>query len=587
VVLESPRLYNWRRWLLIAAGVCGVASLVIEYGTYVTGWVLDTARILSGLSVVLFLTEQGLAWRGAVTFRRYLRERWPAFILSVLLLLEIAALVAGWDAVRLHAFLKRFAVGSLQQAYLLTIQIYIVAVLAVEMPALASDFARRRIRPALAFVVVFVLLIVLGTGMLMLPRSTPLGHPVNLLDAAFTATSAVCVTGLVVRDTGTGFTPFGQGVILVLIQLGGLGIMSLTAALSLLLGRGIGVREASLLREVFQVPVISEVRRMVQFIVLMTITLESVGTLLIYKGLDGQMAHGGARFFVALFHAVSAFCNAGFSTFSDSLVGQSDRPLIMGTVVGLLIIGGLGFGVVAQVIAWARGRALGRHGRSFRLGLHGRVVLAISGLLLVVGTVLLAAIEWNHGLADASPWARLGHAFFQSATCRTAGFNSIDLTLLAPASIFLMIILMFIGGAPGSTAGGVKVTAVAIVWATLRSQSRGLTRVRLGNRELNPVHVQRAMLVLSTGLVVAVLALFVLLNTEQHPFLETTFEVFSALGTVGLTLGLTPLLSGTGRVIVMMLMFIGRLGPLTLASTMTESGHEPRVRLPVGRILIG
>ncbi len=221
------------------------------------------------------------------------------------------------------------------------------------------------------------------------------------------------------------------------------------------------------------------------------------------------------------------------------------------------------------------------------MGGPGRVVGAISGLLLVVCPVLLAAIEWNHGLADASPWARLGHAFFQSATCRTAGFNSIDLTLLAPASIFLMIILMFIGGAPGSTAGGVKVTAVAIVWATLRSQSRGLTRVRLGNRELNPVHVQRAMLVLSTGLVVAVLALFVLLNTEQHPFLETTFEVFSALGTVGLTLGLTPLLSGTGRVIVMMLMFIGRLGPLTLASTMTESGHEPRVRLPVGRILIG
>jgi len=587
LLTESSRLHTWRRWLLVVASVCGVTGLLVAFGTFESGRVLAAAHALSSLAVAAFLLEQILAWRALVTFRHYLRERWPAFVLSVLLLLELAALIAGGEANWLVYVLDRLGIRSLPRAFLITIQVYIASVLAVELPLLYASFARRRIRPALAFVFVFVLLIGLGTGMLMLPRATPLDHPISLLDAGFTATSAVCVTGLIVRDTGTGFTVFGQTVILVLIQLGGLGIMSLTAALALLLGRGIGVRESSLLREVFQVPVLGEVRQMIKFIILMTFVMEGIGALLFYHGLAGVVEPVSERMFTAVFHAVSAFCNAGFSTLSDSLVGVAGRPLLMAPAAGLLIIGGLGFGVVSQVLAWLRGRALRRFDRSTRLDLQARTVLTVSAILLFAGTALLAVMEWNHGLSGYSPWGRLGHAFFQSATCRTAGFNTIDLNLLSPGSMFLMIILMFIGGAPGSTAGGVKVTAVAIVWANLRSQSRGLTRVRLGNRELKPVHVQRAMLVLSIGLVVAVIALFVLLNTEQRPFLETAFEVFSALGTVGLTLGLTPLLSGPGRVVIMALMFIGRLGPLTLASTLTESGREPRVRLPEGRILIG
>lgn len=564
-----------------------MVGLIVEYGTYPAFWTLAMARGLSALAVVLFLVEQVLSWRELVTFRRYLRRRWPTFVLSVLLVLEFLTLRVGQQAGWLHTVLTRLEVGSLARAYLIILQVYIVAVFAVELPHLHSSFARQRIRPAVAFVLVFVVLIVLGTGLLLLPRATPDNQPIGVLDAAFTATSAVCVTGLIVRDTGTDFTIFGQTVILVLIQLGGLGIMSLTAALALLLGRGIGVRESSLLREVFQVPMLNEVGRTIRIIIVMTISLEFLGTIMIYQGLEGVYAANSARLFSALFHAVSAFCNAGFSTFSDSLLGVADKPLVMGAVTGLLIVGGLGFGVVAQILAWLRGRALRRTGRDYRIGLHGRTVLLVSGMLLVVGTILLAAVEWNGSLAGDAPLARLGHAFFQAATCRTAGFNSMDLTLLSPASIFLMIILMFIGGAPGSTAGGVKVTVVAIIWANLRSISRGWTKVRLGRRELDPVHVQRAMLVLSAGLALAVSALFVLLVSEGQSFLSTAFEVFSALGTVGLSLGLTPLLSPAGRVVIIVLMFVGRLGPLTLAGSLTGSGPEPRVRLPHGRIMIG
>lgn len=585
--LETARLVHLRRLLLAIAGFCGLVGLIVEYGTYPDLWALTAARGLSAIAVILFLVEQILAWRELLTFRRYLRRRWPTFVLSVLLVLESLALLAGRETTWLNSLLGQLSVGSITRAYLIIIQIYIVAVFAVELPHLHSSFARQRIRPAVAFVLVFVALIALGAGLLLLPRSTPDDQPLSFLDAVFTSTSAVCVTGLIVRDTGTGFTEFGQAVILVLIQLGGLGIMSLTAALALLTGRGIGVRESSLLREVFQVPMMSEVGRTIKIIILMTLSLEAVGALLIYKGLEGAIPPDGSRIFVAVFHAVSAFCNAGFSTFGDSLVGLAQRPLVMGAVSGLLIVGGLGFGVVAQVLAWMRGRALRRFGRKYRLGLHARTVLLVSGLLLFAGTALLLTVEWNRSLAGMPPLARVGHAFFQSATCRTAGFNSMDLNLLSPASIFLMIILMFIGGAPGSTAGGVKVTAVAIVWANLRSISRGLSRVRLGRRELDPVHVQRAMLVLSAGLVLAVCGVFVLLVSEGQPFLATAFEVFSALGTVGLSLGATPLLSSTGRVVIIILMFVGRLGPLTLASSLTGSSREPQVRLPQGRIMIG
>jgi trk system potassium uptake protein TrkH len=587
MIHDNTGRFMLRRLLLALAGLCGMTGLVIEYGTYPAPWMLVAARVLSGAAVGLFLLEQFISWRDAGSFRRYLKKRWPTFVLSVLLVLETLALLAGRETTWLNSALGRLSVGSVTRAYLIIIQFYIVSLFAVQLPHLHKRFASLRVRPAAAFVITFVVLIVLGAGLLMLPRATPQGQPLAPLDALFTSTSAVCVTGLIVRDTGTGFTIFGQTIILVLIQLGGLGIMSLTAALSLLLGRGIGVRESSLLREVFQVPMLQAAGRTVRFIILMTLGLETLGALAIYRGLDGVLADQGERAFAAVFHAVSAFCNAGFSTFDDSLVSLHDRPLLMGTVTFLLVVGGLGFGVVAQVLAWLRGRAMREARLEGRLNLHARVVLAVSGGLLLVGTGFLALLEWNHGLAGQGAGMKISQAFFQSATCRTAGFSSIDLNLLSPASLFLMIVLMFIGGAPGSTAGGVKVTAVALIWANLRSISRGLNRVRLGRWELEAVHVQRSMLVLSSGLVLAAISLFVLLTTDRQPFLTTAFEVFSALGTVGLSLGMTAVLSPAGRIVITILMFVGRLGPLTLASSLTGASRDPSVRLPRGRIMIG
>lgn len=579
--------YSVARWLLLTfAGLLGLGSIVLTYGFGEGPTILRCGRIASYVSVLLFLTEQVLTGFHLGSFRRYLSQWWPTFALSMLLFLETLGLVIGGNSPWLQDHLKQWHARDLTHAYLIVLQFYIVGVFAVQLPYMQQRFARWRVRPALVFVLVFLLLIALGTGLLLLPRATPSGRSISPLDALFTSTSAVCVTGLAVRDTGTEFTRFGHGVILALIQLGGLGIMSLTAALSLLLGRGIGVRENSLLREVFQIPMMAEVGRMVRFIITLTLGIEFLGAMILYHGADPETGMG-TRLFGAVFHSVSAFCNAGFSLHSDSLIGQAENPWVMGTASGLLILGGLGFGVFLQVGAWLRGRFLRRGLQRIRLDLHARIVLKVSGGLLLLGGLLVAVLEWDQALAGL-PWHwKLSQAFFQSATCRTAGFNSIDLNLLSPATLFLMVVLMFIGGAPGSTAGGVKVTALAIVWANLRSIGAGLSRVRLGRWEIEPVQLSRSFLVLSSGLVVAAVAVFVLLISERVEILTIIFEVFSALGTVGLSLGLTAKLSVVGKVLIIMLMFMGRLGPLTLAASLVGHSAEPRVRFPKGRILIG
>ena len=585
--LNKLEHHHWRWIVLATAGLCGLTGILLEHGTYPGDMGLRVARVFSFAAVVLFLVEQGLSWHHFGTFKIYFKERWPTFSLSVLLVLEILGVLLGRESTWLAAAMEKVHASDLTNAYLLIIQVYIASVFAVQLPHMQQRFARWRVRPAVAFVLVFVILIIFGTGLLMLPRATPDDQPIAFLDALFTSSSAVCVTGLVVRDTGTGFSTFGQTVILVLIQLGGLGIMSLTAALSLLLGRGIGVRESSLLREVFQVPMMAEVGKMVRFIIAMTLAIELIGAVVLYRGLQGSQLADTPRLFQAVFHSVSAFCNAGFSLYSQSLMELADNPVVMGAATGLLVFGGLGFGVIVQLVAWTRGRFFDRRNKRLRLDLHSRVVLGVSAALLLGGGAMVALLEWNHSLAGQPVAMKLSQAFFQSATCRTAGFNSMDLNLLTPASLFLMIILMFIGGAPGSTAGGVKVTALAIVWANIRSVGAGLTRVRLGGREIEQVQVQRSMLVLSSGLVIAAVAIFILLISEGQELLPTVFEVFSALGTVGLSLGLTGVLSPVGKLLVIILMFVGRLGPLTLTASLVGRLAEPRIRFAKGRILIG
>jgi len=444
---------------------------------------------------------------------------------------------------------------------------------------------KRTIRPGLAFILGLLGVILAGTVALRWLPATPPGSPISLLDSLFTATSAVCVTGLIVRDTATTFTPLGQWIILVLIQVGGLGVMLFSGTVSLLLGRGVSLRDASMVRELFQGEVLRETRRIIGFVLGMTFVTELLGTVLLYAGLTGAVPDAAERWRCALFHSVSAFCNAGFSLFSDSLVSQAGRPLVVLTVAGLLIVGGLGFPVVASLLAWARGRAL-RH-RRVRLTVAAKIVFFTTALLLVGGTLLLLALEWRGAFAGAGPWRKLSLAFFQAATTRTAGFNTMDLTLLSPASLLLMVLLMGIGAGPASTAGGIKVTTLAVVWGNVRSISQGRMNVRLFDREIDLLTMRRAFMVFFAWIAVAMLGTFLLLVSEHRGYLPTMFEVVSAMGTVGLSLGLTPQLSAVGRIVIVVLMFVGRIGPLGVAYGLVHPTRERNVHYPRAQVIVG
>jgi trk system potassium uptake protein TrkH len=424
----------------------------------------------------------------------------------------------------------------------------------------------------------FLGLIAVGTvGLLLLPGLYT-GDPLGVVDALFTATSAVCVTGLIVVDTATHFSPAGQAWIAVLIQLGGLGIVVFAALiLSLLGGRAsVGTEQAAGAEAAALARI--DTRSLVRTIVVATFAVEAGGAVILWA-LWAPRFGPAAAIWPAIFHAISAFCNAGFSTFSDSLVGlRGSLPslAVMGT---LIVSGGLGFVVVWDLRTWYV------RGRVHRVTLHTRLVVGSTIMLLIGGTVLYLLFEWRHALGALAWPARLWNALFMSVTARTAGFNTVDYDTLSNPSMFLTVLLMLVGGSPGSTAGGLKTTTVALLALLLVSRLRGHRRVSLGWRTIPQETVERAAGLALAGIALLGVCVFLLLMTElpaevadRTHLARVVFEAHSAFGTVGLSMGATPQLSTAGKLIVTFLMFLGRIGPLTLAASMALSGRRRRVR---------
>jgi trk system potassium uptake protein TrkH len=392
---------------------------------------------------------------------------------------------------------------------------------------------------------------------------------VALLDAAFTATSAVCVTGLTVVDTGSRFTPAGQAVVLALIQAGGLGLMTFAVFAGIVLGRKIAFTDRMLIQETLHHSAAPGVRRLVKHILFFTLATEVVGAFLLFLRFFPQMAAGDALW-QGLFHAVSAFCNAGFSLFPDNLVRFRGDVVVNVVVTGLVIVGGIGFLVVMEVEDTLRAK-LG--GRRSRLSLHARLALVVTGLLLGVGMALFLTLEWGNLLRGMPLREKLLAAWFQAVVPRTAGFNTVDFGHASTDTLLLTIFLMFVGASPGSTGGGIKTTTLGLLGALLVARWRGEGRATLFHRTIPHAVMDRALALAMIAWVLTTAATFALVLVETHgvPFgkagpdlAEALFEVVSAFGTVGLSTGITPHLSAPGKVILMAVMFAGRVGPLTL-----------------------
>lgn len=440
--------------------------------------------------------------------------------------------------------------------------------------ARSLSFWRRLTAPQL-LVGSFLGLISFGTLLLLVLPGLYTGPPLHFIDALFTATSAVCVTGLIVVDTATYFTPWGQGVVLLLIQLGGLGILTLTTLVIMVVGGRPSIRSEAVVGVSDALPHINA-GRLLRSIIIYTFVIEGVGAVVLYAEFASRLGAGRAAWH-AVFHAVSAFCNAGFSTFSNSLMDFAGDPVILLVVAGLIVLGGLGFLVLEELHL-----TFGHSGRR-RLSLHSKLVLLTTAILIVGGTLLILTFEWRNGLSRFPWYVRPLEALFMSITPRTAGFNTVDYSQLTAASLFLSIGLMMIGGSPGSTAGGLKTTTAAVLTVLATSRMRGKEHPAVFGRTLPEGTLQR-----SVGLVVFVMAMLggailLLQITEvagvpashtHDRFLGLTFEAVSAFNTVGLSTGLTAGLSTAGKVILVLLMFIGRVGPLTIIASMVEAARR-------------
>jgi len=427
----------------------------------------------------------------------------------------------------------------------------------------------------------FLGLIAIGTLLLALPASNVAGQWVSPIDALFTSTSSVCVTGLVVVDTGSFWTPFGQGVILLLIQLGGFGFMTSATLLLLFLGRKIGLRERMLIGESIGSDHIGGLVRLVKKMAIFTIAVELAGAALIYIRLSDGLPVGSA-IWRSIFHSVSAFNNAGFDIFGNfqSMIGYSGDTLMVLVTAALILIGGISFVVLSDVYRT----------RSFtKLALDSKIVIVTSVALLLLGMIVLLITEsFNDATMGAMPWPqRFLDAFFQSVTPRTAGFTTVNIGAMANYALFFTMILMFIGGASGSTAGGVKVNTFGMLVATLFSSLRWREQVGAFGRAFPTQLVYRALAIvlLAVGFIATVV--FILTMTDNFTFIDTLFETVSAFATVGLSTGITPQLSTAGRLIITVTMFIGRLGPLTLALLLVRRNQTPKYRYPNESVRIG
>ncbi len=446
-------------------------------------------------------------------------------------------------------------------------------------------------REARLIVLSFIVAAVAGAVLLGLPGTT-VGESLPFVDRFFTAVSAVCVTGLIVVDTSSRFTPLGQGIIVALIQLGGLGIMTLSTVFLLAAGQRISFRDRTIIRNTLSRARDRSVGDFVRYVVGVTLLYEAIGAVLLALLLawrhgnawDTALGHG-------LFLSISAFCNAGFAPWSDSLAGFRQDPWVLGVVMVLVVMGGLGFVVLVNLRTRFEGDETGARQK---LTLHTRLVLAATVVMLVVGIGGMLALEWGAGLGGLPPGERTLVGIFQAVTPRTVGFTTIDLQSLTMPGIFLTMVLMMIGAAPGSTGGGLKVTTVAIIWYLARARYRGQERLQVFNRTLPETSVNRALTVAFTGGICVLATMFALLLAERalqpghsEEFLSVTFEAVSALGNVGLSLGLTEQLSTAGKLIIALAMLAGRVGPLTLALAVARTLSPERVRMAEEDVMVG
>ena len=448
-----------------------------------------------------------------------------------------------------------------------------------------------KLKPPQVVVLSFLIAIIIGAVLLSLPMAWGSGKEISLIDRVFTATSATCVTGLIVRDTSNDWSPFGQAVIFILFQAGGLGIMTLSTFFAVLLGRRFSLRENLVIHSTLGHNRVYGTKDLIKYIVGLTVFIELLGALLLFLRWDCTQSWPLKEKIVkSVFHSASAFCNAGFSLFSDSFMSFESDPYINIIMICIIFLGGIGFVVILDLL---KGVFSARGYKKSRLSLQSKTVLFVSVLLIIIGTVSILAIENNNALEGMALKDKVLGSAFQAVTSRTAGFNTLPIAKFAPATLMVLIFLMFIGASPGSTGGGIKTCTFAIVMAATGAMSKNREKVFMLGRTIPQGIVRRAILIFILALAWIFLAtvLFVIFEKNnlgsENIIMRALFEVTSAFGTVGLTTGITSQLSTIGKILIIITMFAGRIGPLTLALAVAIKEVKIDYTYPEERLMVG
>ncbi len=573
---------------LVAAVV--VASFVLLFGFHeplLRAWILYTIQV--ALLCVL-IADKIIRMFNAVSKAEFWWANW--FEIPLLLLLGFTVLGAGrWFAPTKaeSAEVRHFAVG-----------LYLIVQVVAKLCKTSVNMAASGKNPTQTLIASFLVLIFSGAGLLILPAASAEGkESLSFVDALFTATSGTCVTGLIVKDTGQDFSMMGQMVILALIQLGGLGIVAFGAVFALLLGQALNVREQVAMQDLLSAKTLSRIGNMITFIFFGTIIIETIGAIGLFGMWSSDMQN---IWFCSFFHSISAFCNAGFSLQRDSFIAYNRSWQIYAVICPLIILGGLGFGVLYDLVNIMTDRIKRFFKKWFnkqyrfsmetpkRMRLQTKIVLSVSASLIVLGTLAILLFERYAAGAGSQTENTITNALFQSITARTAGFNTVDISAMSPSGRFVLILLMFIGGSPGSTAGGIKTVTLAVIVMAAIAALRKRQEVEMFRRSVRVVVVGRAVtvtLLFAVVLFSGTLALSITENSNCFTMSDIMFEAASALGTVGLTTGITSLLTSVGKLIIIAMMLIGRLGPLTLLAALTFNLKPARYNYPQEAVIVG
>lgn len=580
----------WPASLAAGALVLSTVSLLLTRFSVADAVIVSNIQILDLAAFALVAGEFTLRIRAAPVKRNFFRQDIVAHLLLLFSLFLYGADVSMRLALLTTPTLVTVGSGAHQTILIIRNTLLLTRVISRvrKVTSIVTDLV---LHPARTVAFSFLLVIVVGTLILMMPFTTLDQEGLPLVDALFTATSAVCVTGLIVVDTATVFTMWGQIVIMILIQIGGLGIMILSLFAVVVMRQSMTVENQVLLSYMLSESRINELSRSLKRIILITFSVEAVGAILLFF-LFTPVADGlSSRVFLAIFHAVSAFCNAGFAIFTTSLEQFKSNFGINIVVAGLIIAGGLSFTVLTNLVQFIRTsadkRLRGSQIRIVTLTVNSRAVLIITAILLSTGFLGFYALEHGRTMAEYPLGTQYLAAFFQSVTLRTAGFNTVPMGDLATATYLMMIVFMFIGGAAGSTAGGLKVNNVAVIAAFLESTRRKRRQTLLFDHAVSDRQTATAFSVLLFGLLSVLGGTFLLSLTETGTLTQHLFETVSAFATVGLTTGITPELSTFGRVVLTVIMFIGRVGPLTLLAASSGPRDRTRIEYPSAAIMVG